>query len=614
MKRRVYLEMKSLEEARRVFFARLEVPKPRPHERIRVIDSLGRVTASPVRAVFSCPNFDASAMDGVAVVADSTNGASPTTPVELRLGDEAVMVDTGDEIPSPYDAVVMIEHVEVLADDSVSITAPATRYLNVRLSGEDIIAGGLLLPSGHAIRAADIGTMLAAGLTEVDVRCKPRLAIIPTGSELVPPGIEPGPGQILEFNSAVLAALVTESGAQPAVFHAVPDEMADLEQALHNAVEMAEIVVFNGASSAGREDFVPELIKQMGDLTVMGVNIRPGKPTALGYLREKPVLGLPGYPVSAVVAFEQFVHPLICKFLGVAVREGVQEPVRTCRKIPSKLGTDEFIRVHIASRNGERVVSLPMRGAGSVSSLSRADGVICVPANLEGLPPGTTTTARLLRDRDEIASTIICAGTYNPAIDTIAEQLWDDGEGYRLRFVDTGTVEGLRVLRLGEAHAAVCSVLDPAILENRLERIAELTEGEDWELVPFVTRAFGWCTKEPMALAKIEQMIASRKCRLTNRRASSNTHAVLDTLLTKLGLEPRDVPGYHRQEKSALGAATSVLRGWADLALVPRSASEELDLSFVSLFEEQCYLVIPRATLETPSIKTLHSLIRERAN
>ena len=311
--------------------------------------------------------------------AADTVGASETSPLKLSVGDQAVWIDTGDPMPRDADAVIMVEDVQEPDSETIEIYAPVSPYQHVRALGEDIAAAELVLPQSHRLRPHDLAACAAAGLTEVSVRVPPKVAIIPTGNELTPIGQSPKPGEIIEFNSLMLAAMVEEWGGTATRHAPVPDDFDLLATAVSEAVSESDIVIVNAGSSAGAEDYTSKVVSHLGELVVHGVAIKPGHPLVLGVIESKPVLGIPGYPVSAAVTCEKFLRPLIERMLGTPKQPRERTQALISRKVHSSLGEDEFLRVRLG-RVGERTIAAPIqRGAGVVMSLVRADGIVTIP-------------------------------------------------------------------------------------------------------------------------------------------------------------------------------------------------------------------------------------------
>src|SRR4030066_746630 len=349
MSREIYLEGTPLHEALTKWLSRFdseESGRPLPREIIHVKDSLGRITAEAIIAKISSPFYHSSAMDGYAVRFVDTFGASETSPKRLRTEEQAVYVDTGDPMPDGFNAVIMIEDVNVYGN-YIEITEPATPWQNVRVIGEDIVATELILPENHRIRPVDIGAMLTGGYVEINVRRKPKVVIIPTGTEIVEPGTNLKKGDIIEYNSRVLSGIVSEWGGEPVRVGIVPDKFDKIKQAILDSLDVADLVVMNAGASAGSEDFTAGAIREIGEVILHGVNIKTGKPVILGWVRGKPCIGIPGYPVSAYITFQLFAKPLVYKWQGLEAEEPPKIRAKLSRQIASALGHEEFVRVKI---------------------------------------------------------------------------------------------------------------------------------------------------------------------------------------------------------------------------------------------------------------------------
>ena len=340
----IYLETTPLNEAIEKWLRRLEAQgflKAFPGEKVMVSESLGRITAEPVTARLSSPFYHSSAMDGYAVKHQETFGASETSLKKLKLGEQSVYVDTGDPMPDDFNAVLMIEDVNV-HEGHIEITEPATPWQNVRVIGEDIVATELILPENHRIRHVDVGAMLAGGYVDINVRRKPKVVIIPTGTEIVEPGTNLKRGDIIEYNSRVLGGLVSEWGGEAVRFRIIPDNIEELKNAILEAHKVGDMIVVNAGASSGSEDFTSRAISETGEIIFHGVSIKPGKPVMAGIVRNKPVLGIPGYPVSAFITFNLFGKPVIYRWQGIEMA-----PLRFCRqsfqdRLPQLSGRKNF--------------------------------------------------------------------------------------------------------------------------------------------------------------------------------------------------------------------------------------------------------------------------------
>ena len=396
MKRKIYLEKRPWREALELFLDAFKNMYPLQGEKISVEDALNRIAATDVTAKISSPHYDASAMDGVAVRSEDTIGADLSTPKQLKVGTETHFVDTGAPLPQGFDAVIQIEDVHEIDDGTIEIYAPVAPWHYVRRIGEDVKEGDLLLRQNSKIGPYDIAVLLAGGVTSVPVRSKPKFGILPTGSELVEPGSELKPGDIIEFNSRMVNALITQWGGTCQRYAITPDEFESVKKRVKTVVEVNDATIIIAGSSAGRRDFTPQVIEELGEVIVHGVNVMPGKPVVLGRIENKPVIGLPGYPVSAAVIMDLFIRPLVCTMLGIPLTEKLTIQASLSQKIYSKLGMEEFVRVTLDEEEGKMIATPLTRGAGVISSLAKADGILRIPDNMEGLEAGSKVEVELL--------------------------------------------------------------------------------------------------------------------------------------------------------------------------------------------------------------------------
>ena len=582
-----------------------------PAEEVPVEDAGGRVTAGPVWAQMSSPHYDSAAMDGIAVRAADTTGASETSPIRLTVGEQAVWVDTGDPVPDGYDAIVMVEHIHEIDEATVEVQAPIPPYYHVRPLGEDMVASELLLPESHVLRPVDLGACAAAGVTKVLVRVRPTVAIIPTGSELVAAGSVAAAGQIVEFNSIILAGLVEEWGGHAARLAPVPDDLDRLRNALREAVRRHDIVIINAGSSAGSEDYTARIVEEMGELIVHGVAYRPGHPVVLGVVQGKPVLGIPGYPVSAVLTCELFVKPLVELKLGVQAQRRRRVEARMARKVVSPMGEDEHVRVALG-RVGERMVATPIqRGAGVITSLVRADGLLTVPRLSEGVEAGSKVEVELLRPVDEIERKIVATGSHDLTLDLLASLLRRTDPGLTLSSSNVGSLGGLMALRRGEAHLAGSHLLDEETGEYNVPFVRRYLGGREIVIMRLVGRTQGLMVPSgnPLGIASLEDLFRDGVS-FVNRQRGSGTRVLLDYKLKRLGPEPHRIAGYEREEYTHLGVAAAVAAGRADTGLGILSAARAMGLDFVPLLNEQYDLIIPADFYDGDLLAPLLGLIR----
>lgn len=609
MERKIYLDDLPWEEALEYYLKHLQSTgalSPGRPELIPTEKALGRVTAMPVYARISSPHYNASAMDGLAVRSTDTYGASETFPKRLREGEEAIPVDTGDPLPDGFDAVIMIEDVHYVEPGVIEIISSVPPLQHVRVVGEDIVATEMILPANHLIRPFDIGAALAGGVNEIYVHPRPRVALLPTGTELVQPGSDLKPGDIIEYNSRMLGAMVESWGAVPLRKEITVDAFDSIKAAVCAAVDEADIVLVNAGSSAGSEDFTAGVIRSLGKVLVHGVATRPGKPVILGEVKGKPVIGVPGYPVSACLGLELFVKPVIFKKLGCAPPKAEKIEAVLSRKLASPMGTEEFVRVKLG-RVGEKFVATPIsRGAGVTMSLVRADGVIRVPRLSEGYNAGETVLVELSRSLEEIRETTVIIGSHDISLDVLANFLRLKDPAAALSSAHVGSLGGLLALKRGEAHCAGMHLLDEETAEYNVPYIKRLLPGRGIYLVNLAYREQGLILAKgnPKNIRGLEDLTKGG-VRFVNRQRGAGTRMLLDYRLRELGIDPSSICGYEHEEYTHMSVAAAVKAGTADAGLGIRAAARALDLDFIAVAEERYDLCVPVEYWDTPYIQRL---------
>jgi putative molybdopterin biosynthesis protein len=622
--RKRYLKKKPLPEALSVFLHAITPPKNAAI--IAVEDSLHRTTAEPIFAVLSAPHYHGSAMDGIAVRAADTFGASEFSAVTLTAVDPKagapqpngrapfLYVDTGNPLPSWANAVVMIERVFKKNDREVEIRDAATPWQHVRLVGEDIVATEPLLPRGHKLRPYDIGALLAAGHVRIPVVAKPTVGIIPTGSELIEPGEPPQPGRIIEFNSRVVAAFVDEWGGAPRRLPRVIDELTKIIKALKKAVQTHDIVVIIAGSSAGEHDFTVRALESLGEVLVHGIDVMPGKPAILAVIDGKPVIGLPGYPVSAVVICQQILRPLIAHFLGRPAEEPHKVKAVLPRKVPSRLGLEEFVRVSLG-KVGNRVIVNPLnRGAGVITTMVKADGVLRIPPLDEGLNAGQEVEVELLRPAEEIANTILFTGSNDLTIGVLDDQLRARYPELRISASNVGSLGGLVALKRNEAYIIGSHLLDPATGQYNLPDLKKQKLLSHVVVVNLVIREQGLIVPpgNPKRIRSIKDL-ARKDVTFINRQPGAGTRILLDYTLSKLNISTEHVRGYEREEVTHMAVAVAVASGLADTGLGVKSAAKALRLDFIPVEREDYDLVFPKDFFNSDMGRKLVEVIRSDA-
>lgn len=611
--RKIYLHMKTVTEAQSLW--RKETAELRSRiEEIPTTESLHRVLAEPVFALGSVPHYHGAAMDGIAVKAEDTFVATEMNPLKMRIGENAFEVDTGDALPESTDAVIMVEYVEPCGEKEVLIRSAAFPWQHVRKVGEDIVAGELMLPQHHCIRPADMGAMLAAGVSKVSVFAAPRVLIQPTGTELLPAAraLEAAPGQIIEFNGTVLSALVKEYGGEASLQEAVPDDFDSIKEAIQRAVSADyDIVLVNAGSSAGSEDYSAAAISELGKVLVHGVTMMPGKPTILGMVEGKPVVGIPGYPVSAILAFEEFVRPLLYSMRGLSTPAFPETEAILARKTPSRLGLEEFVRVIVGRVNGKLIAMPLQRGAGVITSLTRADGILRIPQEVEGKEADEIIKVRLLRPHEQLDHTLIMIGSHDNTIDLIANELKRKDSRLHLSSSNVGSLGGLLAIRRGQAHLAGSHLLDTQSGEYNRSYIEKHLKGQPVRLVKLAYRQQGLLVRRgnPKQISGISDL-ARPDVTYVNRQAGAGTRILLDYCLQQHGISPGCIRGYEQEEFTHMAVAISVLSGRADTGMAIFASAKALQLDFIPIAEERYDLVIPDFAWYDPKLQILMELIQ----
>ncbi len=582
-------------------------------ETVPVSEACSRITAGPVYAHICAPHYPASAMDGIALDAKVTFGASETTPVTLRPEDFTA-VDTGDPIPVGCDAVVMIEDVIRQEDGTVRLYAPAAPWQHIRQIGEDICAGEMILPSHTTISPSAIGAMLAAGVLEVSVLRRPVVGVIPTGDEIVPPTADPKPGDIVEFNSSIFSAMLEQWGAVPKTFPIVPDKKEAIRAALEAALNECDIVLLNAGSSAGREDWSVSVIKELGEVLYHGVAMKPGKPAILGCRGEKPILGVPGYPVSGILVLTELLRPLIDDWFQAAPVPYVYREATLARAVVSGLKYQEFVRVRLGQVGGKLMASPLGRGSGVVSSFMKADGILEIPQGTEGYAAGSAVPVRLLRPAEELDHTLVAIGSHDPLLDEAADLLHLADPSLFMSSTHVGSMGGIMAVRRGETHIAGVHLLDEHDGSYNTAFIKKYFPQGGVRLVECVGRTQGLMLPpgNPGSIQTLKDL-ARPGLRYVNRQKGSGTRILIDYLCKKEGIDPSNIYGYDREEFTHTSVAAQIASGTADAGMGIYSAAQLYGLDFLPICMEQYDLLIPDEAFDTPMVQRLLEVLQSDA-
>ena len=582
-------------------------------EVIPVWDACNRVTAHAVYAHICAPHYAASAMDGIAVSAKDTFGATETTPVTLNT-EQYIVLDTGDPIPESCDAVIMVEDIVKNEDGTVTIHGAAAPWQHIRQIGEDICAGEMILPSHVTIAPAAIGAMIAGGVLEVEVIRKPVVGIIPTGDEIIPPCTDPKPGDILEFNGSIFSAMVRQWGAEAKVYPIVPDKFDQIKAMVARAAEECDLVILNAGSSAGREDFSARVIRELGEVLYHGIAMKPGKPAILGCKGDTPILGVPGYPVSGIIVVEQLLKPLIDHWLKAACDRTEYAKATLTRPVVSGLKYQEFVRVRMGYV-GDKLMASPLsRGSGVVSSFMKADGILEVPQGLEGYDAGSEVEIRLLCPEEKLKNTVVVIGSHDPLLDELGDMLHIADQSVYMASSHVGSMGGIMALRRGEAHAAGCHLLDTATGEYNRSFVKKYFPRGGVKLVSCVGRQQGLMVAKgnPLNIQKFAD-IAKDGIRYVNRQKGSGTRILTDYLCKQDNLDMTAIYGYDREELTHTSVAAQIVSGSADAGMGIYSAAKLYDLDFIPICIEEYDLLIPENIWDTPQVQQMIGVLKSDA-
>ncbi len=592
-----YLSVISLAEAREL----VERSFPAIPGVVRVpvtTGAVGRITAGPIFARFSVPAIHLSAMDGIAVRSADTRGASEQHPVTLPV---AVRVNTGNIVPPGYDAVVMIEDVWV-EGETYTIRKPVSPWQHIRPVGEDIGESEMIVPKGHRIRPQDLGALANYGVTDLVVK-NVRAGLVPTGSELVPAGVMPPPGKVVESNTLMAAAVLAEAGVEAHRYPIVPDDYDQIRDAVRLGVAENDILLVSAGSSAGTRDYTADIIRDLGEVLAHGVAIKPGKPVIIGRVEGKPVIGLPGYPLAAATVLREIVLPLIARY-GLPAPRPERVAARLTTSLQSDIGTDEFVLLSVG-RIGDRWVAVPQsRGAGVQMSAVRANAYLQIPAQKEGVEAGETMSVRLTVPRAEAEEAVLITGSHDPALDYLADLI-------RPRDVDihsthVGSMGGVIALKKQECHAAPMHLLSPDGTYN-IHYLERYLPGADLVLLCVAERQQGVMSRDGLTIDDLPGRT------FINRQKGSGTRVLFDHVLTKRGIAPAAIPGYDREATTHLAVALAVRTGEADAGMGVYSAAKALGLAFVPVATERYELAIHRAMLDDPRIAALVETVSSEA-
>ena len=619
-----FLQVLDRDEAERRFHAAVDL-SPRGIDRVALDAALGRVLASDVVAPVDVPSFDRANVDGFAVVAEDTFGASEEVPRRVQLADEvihtgivpttivrrglAVAIATGGMVPRGADAVVMVEHADV-AGSELRIGRALTPGGGVSFAGTDITAGETVLRRGQILTSRDTGVLAAIGVGAVDVCRKPVVAILSTGDEIIAPGTPMQPARIYDSNAQVLSDAVRELGGEPRRLGIVPDDIDRLRGNVREAIEMADIVLLSGGTSKGAGDVSYRVVAELTDpgIVAHGVALKPGKPICLAATRGKPVVVLPGFPTSAIFTFHEFVAPVLSAMAGRTheARDTVQ--ARLAVKVNSEIGRTEYLLVGLVEASEGDLAAFPMgQGSGSVTTFSRADGFTTIDRHEEIVPAGTIVTVQLLGHELQLADLVVI-GSHCIGLDYLLGEV--QKSGIRSKFLAVGSLAGLEAAKRGECDLAGIHLLDPQSGEyNRpfLTPSLDLIPGYG-RLQGIVFRSGDARFEDCTATDAIPAAIADESCVMVNRNPGSGTRALIDRLLG--GAKP---VGYAVQPRNHNAVAAAVVQHRADWGVTLDTIARNAGLGFIRVQHEQYDFVVPKSRADRPGVKAFVARLADPA-
>lgn len=622
MKQDQFLSVVGREEALTRFETALAAA-PLGVEIVALAASLGRVVAENMVPAIDVPPFDRSTMDGFAVRSADVAGASETTPVVLALTGEVIacgvapkvtvaagsasVIATGGPIPRGADAVVPIEWTEP-AEGGVAIRRAVAGGQNIANAGSDLGRGEVILRRGTVIGSREIGLMAACGIGEVPVWRRPRVAVISTGDELVPPGAALPPAGVYDSNGPIVAATVAENGGEPVAFGAVRDDETALRAALARAVADCDMIVLSGGTSKGAGDHTARLVGELGapGILVHGVALKPGKPLCLAVCDGKAVVVLPGFPTSAMFTFHEFVVPSLRRLAGLPPRPEAHLDATVPVRVPSDRGRTEFVMVALTEgEGGERIAHPVFRGSGSISAFAQADGFVMVEAAADHLPAGSRAAVTLFQPDPKMPDLVI-AGSHCVGLEPIIDRLSTDG--FRVRVLALGSLGGLQAVKRGECDIAPMHLLDAESgVWNRhlLDGGLDLVEG--WRRVQGIVHRPGDRRFEGRSLdAAIAAALADPACVMVNRNPGAGTRILIDRLLA--GRRPE---GWLNQPRSHGAVATAVAQGRADWGMAIEAVARAQGLGFIAQGDEHYDFAVRADRRERPAVAAFLALLAD---
>ena len=597
--RNVYIENNSLKDSLDKYLKLVNVVET---EEVPTIEAVGRVCAKAIFAKVCDPTYNASAMDGIAVCSIDTADATELNPLVLKEG-QFEYVNTGNAVNQPFDSVIMIEDVINNEDGSISIIAPSKPWQHIRCIGETVVATEMIFPSKQRIRELDLGAILASGNATVCVYKKPSVAVIPTGNEMVEDTKDLKKGKLMESNSRVMSALVNSYGGEAHRYNICVDDESLLEDTIKKAVKENDMVLVNAGSSAGTKDYTKRIIERLGKVYTHGLAIKPGKPTILGIIEGKPVIGVPGYPVSAYIVMEKVVKEVIAKMTSISSQTRDKVKAVMTKRVVSSLKNEEFIRVALGFVDNKLVATPMDRGAAAVMSMVKADGIVDVDWNSEGIEAGEEVEVELYRPLDEIKKKLVIIGSHDVVIDII-------GDSLPVSSAHVGSMGGILAIKADSAHIAPIHLLDKDTGEYNIPFVKKYFE-QDMAIIKGLGRTQGIVVPKgnPKGIKSVADLKGG-KFSFANRQNGAGTRLLFDYQLSKYGIDKDEVVGYEKEYTTHLAVASAVLNGVADCGMAVLSAANIMGLDFIPVGEESYDFLVRADMLEDERIKKFIATIK----
>lgn len=605
-KRNLYLKTVSVEEAYNKYFDALTKANALNNqvENINTIDALSRITSEAIFAKCNSPLFNAAAMDGICVDSKKTKNASEENPLILKLGNDYNIVDTGDCVKPPFDAVIMAEDVIEVDDETIKIISPVSGWENIRPVGEDIVVGEMILESNHLIKPIDIGALIAGGISKINCYKKLSVGIIPTGDEIIDMTDNPKEGDIIDSNSYMIKSLVESCHSVGNRYNIVKDNYDSIKQKVLDSVKENDITIVNAGSSAGTEDWTVHVLKELGEVIVHGVSMKPGKPVILAIVNGKPVIGLPGYPLSAYLAFDLFVKPILTRKLD---NKDFIDAIAS-KRIVSSLKFREYVRVKVGKVDGKYIAAPLDRGAASQMSMVRADGILVIPQNSEGINASEITKVQLLKNRALLDDTLVSIGSHDILMDIVADLMAKNYRNVTLSSTHVGSMGGLLALKRGETIIAPTHLLNENNGIYNVDILKEIFGEGKVSLIKGFNRIQGLMVKKgnPLNIKSINDLTKSK---FVNRQRGAGTRVLLDYKLKQLGIDPNQIDGYDKELSTHMAVAASVASPYADCGMGVKSAADSMGLDFIEVGVEEYDFAIKTENLNDEKVKKFIDVI-----